>query len=86
MSIKSVTIHVDYRLDSARLIIPTKIYLRDEEGLTIYNVHRIIRRDNERIDGVLVTTFTCEIEGEDIKQLCDVRYMQDSKEWRLLRI
>jgi hypothetical protein len=77
---------VQIRKDSAGLPIPERIFINDGlEGPTQYMVERIVRRDNEKINGASTTMFTCLVQLESKKYTWDVRYYHDDERWVLYR-
>jgi hypothetical protein len=74
------------RRDSAGLPIPERIFVNDGiEDPTQYKVERIIRRDNETINGDKTTMFTCLVELGDKKNIWDIRYYYSDDRWILYR-
>lgn len=77
---------VQIRKDSAGLPIPERIFINDGiEGPTQYSVERIVRRDNEKINGEDTTMFTCLAKMDSKKHTWDVRYYHKDKRWVLYR-
>lgn len=79
-------IMVQIRKDSAGLPIPERIFINDGiEGPTQYKVERIVRRDNEKLNGANTTMFTCLVELGPRKLSCDIRYYHEEDRWVLYR-
>ncbi len=74
-------IKVIVRKDFAGLPIPSKILVLDDNEQAQYEVSRIIRRDNEIIDGEATTIYTCLIQYNNKTKACDIRYYHNSKKW-----
>lgn len=79
-------IDVFYVKDYSLQIKPIRFRILDSIYTDIININRIVRRDKEKINNEYVTTFTCEINLDDLKQLCDIRYSHNQNTWTLLRI
>jgi hypothetical protein len=79
-------IDVIFTTDSAGIIKPQYFYVDTEKGFETYVVERLIRRDNERINGERYIAFTCEIVIDNMKRLCDLKYNEDAKQWILYRM
>lgn len=65
---------------------PIKFKILDNNSDEYIQIERIIRRDKEKIDGIICTTYTCEILDAGFRTLCDIRYNHSEMDWILLRI
>ncbi|HCW05427.1 MAG TPA: hypothetical protein DGK91_13460 [Clostridium sp.] len=69
MTNELLEIIVSTRTDAAGLLIPSLIFINDGlEGPTAYIVDRVIRRDNEIIDGVKTIAYTCLVDVDSKKE------------------
>ena len=59
MTNELLEIIVSTRTDAAGLLIPSLIFINDGLEVQAYIVDRVIRRDNEIIDGIKTIACTC---------------------------
>lgn len=86
MKAELLEIVVSTRTDPAGLLIPTLIFMNEGiEGPTAYYVDRVIRRDNEKIDGIDTIAYTCLVEVNSIKKTWYIRYYPSEDKWYLYR-
>jgi hypothetical protein len=87
MNIVNKQINVVSVLDRAGIVKPEYFSIIQEGNVGEWiAVNRLIRRDREKIGGRSIYTFTCEIDDEGKKVLCDLRYDIEGDEWLLYRI
>lgn len=75
MTNELLEIIVSTRTDAAGLLIPSLIFINDGlEGPTAYIVDRVIRRDNEIIDGIKTIAYTCLVDVDSKKESFYIRF------------
>lgn len=86
MKTELLEIMVSTRTDAAGLLIPTLVFINEGiEGPTAYLVNRVIRRDNEKIDGIDTIAFTCLVEVDSKKEAWYIRFYPSEDKWFLYK-
>lgn len=86
MKSELLEIIVSTRTDAAGLLIPTLVFINEGiEGPTAYIVDRVIRRDNEKIDGVDTIAYTCLVEVAAKKEAWYIRFYPSRDRWFLYK-
>jgi len=87
MKIINKSIEVLCLTDEDGTIHPLKFKILKKDGeKQVYEVLRVVETEGLKLGGIKTKDYTCEIEVNDEKKICVLRYDLDSCKWSLYQI